>query len=259
MIWPRTSCLRCAQVHLTFGPRSGTLRTRRLAEGASGSGPPPSPSLPSCARTATERGLSRAQENNVHHVPLPATVVGYIHGQFFDLLELFEVRPRRARRLSPLHSHHQECGRQGHRLSRLAECHARPFSPRRLTSWRRLTPWRVLFWQVGGQVPEVNYVFMGDFVDRGYYSVETLLLLIALKVRHKDRVTLIRGNHESRQITQVYGFYDECLKKYGNTNVWYWCARYTRYARYARYTRYTRYTRYICEEPEEEEVRTLHT
>lgn len=107
-----------------------------------------------------------SEECNIQRVDSPVTVCGDIHGQFYDLKELFRV---------------------------------------------------------GGDVPSTNYLFMGDFVDRGFYSVETFLLLLALKVRYPDRITLIRGNHESRQITQVYGFYDECLRKYGTINVWYYC------------------------------------
>jgi len=75
------------------------------------------------------------------------TIVGDLHGQFFDLLNLLQ--------------------------------------------------------NVSGSPPETNYVFLGDFVDRGHNSVETFSLLLCLKLKYPANVTLLRGNHESRQITQV--------------------------------------------------------
>lgn len=75
------------------------------------------------------------------------------------------------------------------------------------------------------QSADTRFVFLGDFVDRGYFSLETFTLLMCLKAKYPDRIVLVRGNHESRQITQVYGFYEECQQKYGNASVWKACCQ----------------------------------
>merc|ERR1712100_519511 len=74
--------------------------------------------------------------------------------------------------------------------------------------------------RIGGSPPETNYIFTDDYVDRGYFSVKTVSLMLLYKVRFKERITLLRGNHESRQITQVYGFFDECMRAYRGPDVW---------------------------------------
>lgn len=66
---------------------------------------------------------------------------------------------------------------------------------------------------VGGAPPAKRFLVMGDFVDRGKQSLETICLLLAYKIRYPDMMYLIRGNHECAEITRVYGFYDECKRK----------------------------------------------
>lgn len=102
-------------------------------------------------------------ESNVQPVSTPVIVCGDIHGQIYDLLELFKI---------------------------------------------------------GGEIPNSRYIFMGDYVDRGYNGVEVLELLLCFKVKYPEHIILLRGNHESRQICFTYGFYEEINRKYGNSNVW---------------------------------------
>lgn len=68
--------------------------------------------------------------------------------------------------------------------------------------------------EMGNFPPKANYLFLGDYVDRAHQSIETICLLLCFKVKFPENFFLLRGNHECSSINRIYGFYDECKRRY---------------------------------------------
>jgi serine/threonine-protein phosphatase PP1-1 len=184
-------------------------------------------------------------ESNIQPVCTPVTVCGDIHGQFYDLLELFRVSggmpgetnvqaPKTATTvISPedieppteitnpkLRKKIRSSGDSAASAATAAAASTGAETEDDSEAPAESAPTAP---STSSQSADTRFIFLGDFVDRGYFSLETFTLLMCLKAKYPDRIVLVRGNHESRQITQVYGFYEECQQKYGNASVWKAC------------------------------------
>ncbi|CAH9133960.1 unnamed protein product [Cuscuta epithymum] len=79
------------------------------------------------------------------------------------------------------------------------------------------------FPSTAGDITYIDYLFLGDYVDRGQHSLETITLLLALKIEYPESVHLIRGNHEAADINALFGFRIECIERMGESDgIWAW-------------------------------------
>ncbi|XP_015575667.1 serine/threonine-protein phosphatase BSL1 isoform X2 [Ricinus communis] len=79
------------------------------------------------------------------------------------------------------------------------------------------------FPSTAGDITYIDYLFLGDYVDRGQHSLETITLLLALKIEYPENVHLIRGNHEAADINALFGFRLECIERMGESDgIWAW-------------------------------------
>ncbi|KAK3304038.1 Metallo-dependent phosphatase-like protein [Chaetomium strumarium] len=189
------------------------------------------------------------EESNIQPVVTPVTICGDIHGQFYDLLEMFRVAggmPGESNVQAPMTSttvitsddieppseitnpklkskvKNAESPGEGDAGGDDNDDDAATEAQQQEANTSTHSPPPA---DSGVQSADTRFVFLGDFVDRGYFSLETFTLLMCLKAKYPDRIVLVRGNHESRQITRVYGFYEECQQKYGNASVWKACCQ----------------------------------
>lgn len=165
-------------------------------------------------------------ESNIQPVCTPVTVCGDIHGQFYDLLELFRVAggmPGETEIQAPKTSTTVITSEDLEPPAEITDSNLKKQIRSSDDTDASKSSGALESTVTSSQSAQTRFIFLGDFVDRGYFSLETFTLLMCLKAKYPDRIILVRGNHESRQITQVYGFYEECQQKYGNASVWKAC------------------------------------